>query len=85
MTTPNGWKQGIQRIPLHSAFSLVGVGARFLPPPWNFVAIGGFAAWRAVEEVRDVTGKRDTHGKAVIDWVSQVGSAAAGAFIPWHF
>lgn len=78
---PHDWKAGLKRIPIHSLFSLVGVGARFLPPPWNFVALGGFAAWRGVSEYLDYKHKRDTAAKAGIDLASQVGAAAAGAFI----
>lgn len=82
---PHNWIAGLKRIPLHSLFSLVGVGARFLPPPWNFVALGGFAGWRALEEVRDHQLGLDTPAKAAIDFGSQVGSAVAGAFVPIHF
>lgn len=81
-SAPHNWLAGLKRIPLHALFSAVGVGARFLPPPWNFAALGGFAAWRAIAELGDYRGKRDTGAKAAIDFASQVGSAAAGAFVP---
>lgn len=82
---PHNWLAGLKRIPLHSLFAGVGIGARFLPPPWNFVVLGGFGVWRAVEEVKDHQKGLDTPTKAVIDWSSQVGSAVGGAFIPLHF
>lgn len=82
---PHDWKAGLKRIPIHSLFSLVGVGARFLPPPYGFIALGGFAVWRAIEEKKDHKKGLDTPTKAVIDWGSQVGSAVAGAFVPFHF
>jgi len=78
---PHDWKAGIKRIPLHAIFSLVGIGTRFLPPPFNLIALGGFALWRVSEEYKDYAGKRDTGVKALIDAGSQIGSAAAGAFI----
>lgn len=82
---PHNWIAGLKRIPLHSLFAGVGIAARFVPPPWNFVALGGFAAWRALEERRDHAKGLDTPAKAVIDFSSQVGSAVAGAFVPTHF
>jgi hypothetical protein len=78
---PHDWKAGLKRIPLHSLFAAVGVGARFLPPPWNFVVLGSYAAWRVAEETLDYVKKRDTLAKAGIDLASQLGAAAAGAFI----
>lgn len=85
MSGPGNWIHGLKRIPLHMLFSGVGFGAKFLPPPWNYVALGGFAAWRVHEERKDVTKGLDTKGKALIDWFSQVGSAVGGSFIPLHF
>lgn len=80
---PKNWLHGLKRIPLHALFSAVGVGARFLPPPWNIVALSGFAAWRVYAEHQDYRQRKDTRGKALIDLASQVGSAVAGAYV--HF
>ena len=80
---PHDWIQGLKRIPLHSLFAGVGIGARFIPPPYNFVILGAFAVWRGIAEWKDYKGQRDTAGKSWVDFISQVGSAAAGAFIPW--
>jgi hypothetical protein len=82
---PHDWIAGIKRIPVHLLFSGVGIGAKFLPPPWNIVALGGFAAWRLYGEHQDHAKGLDTPGKAVIDWLSQVGSAVGGSFLPIHF
>lgn len=80
---PNDWKAGLKKIPWHGLFSAVGVASRFLPPPYNIAAFAAFAGWRIGEERRDVALQKDTSAKAVIDAISQIGSAAAGQFI--HF
>jgi hypothetical protein len=85
---PHGWKAGLKRaLWPHSAFALVGVGIRvaapFLPPPFGPAALAGFALWRVGAEIADYRGKRDTGPKAIIDVASQVGWAAATAFIPF--
>ena len=82
---PSNWIAGLKRIPLHALFVGVGIAAHFIPPPYNAIALGGFAAWRAIAEHRDHRIGADTKGKAIIDWASQVGSAIGGAFIPLHF
>lgn len=77
---PNDWIDGLKRIPLHGLFAAVGIGARFLPEQWGLVALCVFTLWRTIAEYGDYKGKRDTAGKAVIDFTSQVGSAVAGFF-----
>lgn len=80
---PHGWKIGLKDAPLHLVGFGVpfGVAAHFIPPPWNFVVLGGLGVWRGVEEYRDHAQGHDTVAKAAIDFATQVAGGIVGALV----
>lgn len=80
---PHNWKLGLKDAPLHlGAFGVpFGIACHFIPPPYNFAALGGLAIWRAIAERQDYKQGDDTKGKAVIDFATQVAGGALGTFL----
>jgi len=80
---PNGWLEGLKRIPLHlAAFSApAGVAIHFIPWPYKAFVAAPFILWRIGAESADVIQHRDTPAKALIDLLSQTAGAVAGLHV----
>jgi hypothetical protein len=73
----NGVKQGLKRIPIHFFGFGIPVGLAVYFFGWSGLFV--LTAWRGCEEYHDVHENRDTVGKAIIDFVSQIsGPVVAG-------
>lgn len=73
----NGIKDGLKKIPLHFFGFGFPVGLSVYYLGWSGLLV--LVAWRGYEEYLDFHTGRDTLGKAIIDFVSQVsGSVVAG-------
>ena len=75
----NGIKNSLQKIPLHFFGFGIPVGLSVYFFGWSGVFV--LIAWRAYEEYLDYAQKRDTLGKALIDFVSQVSGAVIAGFL----
>lgn len=75
----NGISNALQRIPLHLFGFGTPIGLAVYFYGWSGVLV--LAAWRGYEEYLDYVELRDTLGKAIIDFVSQMAGAVIAGLV----
>ena len=75
----NTIKEGLRKLPVHFFGFGVPIGLAVYFGGWSGVFV--LIAWRAYAEYLDYREKRDTAGKALLDFVSQVSGAVIAGFL----
>ena len=81
MPSPNGFKQALEKFPLHFLGFGVPFGILAFYTGWGSLVV--LATWRGYEEYLDWHQRKDTLGKALIDFYSQIAGTSLAVLLKY--